>query len=433
MSSRTWRALVIVLAFALLACPATASAKAKGPSGVVAGGLRAGSGTGPSIAALASPLSVVPQFAQPATTLRTSSVTALPVDVFQQAEYDWSVNTHVTGLVGNPYPQSLKQVQVYLTWLDVDGNEISTVTHTAWANVIASNDWATFFFDITIRPAGAVDYTITADGVPCSAQPVILSRTLDHFVESGDNTRHWFINVTNSNAFTVTNIIWAAFEYQAPYVPGTQDPDLDQVAFLDMTAPGAGLTTTSLAPGQTIQVEVAGMSPSDPAQDVWLVPRFEGKRSPVVPVGVFRFYNIRTGTHFYTGTTEERDAVISTLGYMYKYEGVAYTIDQWSSSNVVPLYRFYNVRTGTHFYTADESEMNNTLDNLSHIYRLDGITYFVADSPGPGATTVYRFYNVRTGTHFYTATNAERDNVINTMGSIFKYEGPAFYAYGPTT
>ena len=46
--------------------------------------------------------------------------------------------------------------------------------------------------------------------------------------------------------------------------------------------------------------------------------------------------------------------------------------------------------------------------------------------PEPNVT-VYRFYNVRSGSHFYTTSVAERDNVIATWPTIFTYEGPAFY------
>ena len=40
---------------------------------------------------------------------------------------------------------------------------------------------------------------------------------------------------------------------------------------------------------------------------------------------------------------------------------------------------------------------------------------------------VYRFYNRRTGTHFYTADTAERDNVIATQAATYSYERAAHY------
>ena len=40
---------------------------------------------------------------------------------------------------------------------------------------------------------------------------------------------------------------------------------------------------------------------------------------------------------------------------------------------------------------------------------------------------VYRFYNLKNGSHFYTADSSEMLNVCNTLSSIYQYEGPAFW------
>ena len=47
---------------------------------------------------------------------------------------------------------------------------------------------------------------------------------------------------------------------------------------------------------------------------------------------------------------------------------------------------------------------------------------------GQTSIPIYRFYNVRTGCHFYTASAEERDMVIATWPGIFTYEGEAFSA-----
>lgn len=41
---------------------------------------------------------------------------------------------------------------------------------------------------------------------------------------------------------------------------------------------------------------------------------------------MYRFYNVRNGSHFFTADGSERDTIIATLGNTYQYEGVAYTI-----------------------------------------------------------------------------------------------------------
>jgi hypothetical protein len=93
-----------------------------------------------------------------------------------------------------------------------------------------------------------------------------------------------------------------------------------------------------------------------------------------------------------------------------------------------PVYRFYRPSTGTHFYTASEDEKATVMATLGHIYTYEGPAYNVSADDGGGAKpTVWRFYNVRNGTHFYTADPSERDHVLATLGHIYQLDGPAFY------
>jgi Carboxypeptidase regulatory-like domain/CarboxypepD_reg-like domain/Repeat of unknown function (DUF5648) len=141
---------------------------------------------------------------------------------------------------------------------------------------------------------------------------------------------------------------------------------------------------------------------------------------------VCRFYNTRTGTHFYTADPAEKADVIAHLPW-YRYEGVAYTVDVGNAANNAPLYRFYNKENGTHFYTADVAEKSRIISTMSDKYSYDGPAYNVSLTKVPGATTVTRFYNKVTGTHFYTADSSETANVTNTMSAMFSLDGPAFY------
>ena len=148
-------------------------------------------------------------------------------------------------------------------------------------------------------------------------------------------------------------------------------------------------------------------------------------KSGIMPV--YRFYNLRSDTHFYTSSEAEKNTVLATLGMVYRLDGPAYSINTLNPANSVPLYRFYNMKTGTHFYTASESEKNSVLANLATVYRLEGVAYNVCMTPPAGSTTVYRFYNMKTGTHFYTADPVEKANVLNNMKATYSLDGPAFF------
>lgn len=145
--------------------------------------------------------------------------------------------------------------------------------------------------------------------------------------------------------------------------------------------------------------------------------------APPDTVSVFRFYNARTGSHFYTPSAAERDMVIDRWPTLYAYEGVAYTVN---AANAHPLYRFYNVKVASHFYTASVAERDQVIALWPHIFAYEGETYNVALA-GPESQAVYRFFSRVNGSHFFTASAAERDLVRQAWPHIYDYEGPAFY------
>lgn len=141
---------------------------------------------------------------------------------------------------------------------------------------------------------------------------------------------------------------------------------------------------------------------------------------------VYRFYNNKNGSHFYTASEAERYSVTRTLSAVYVFEGPAYFVNEANASNNMPLYRFYNKKNSSHFYTASAEEKALVIATLSATFAFDGPTYNVSSSP-ENAAPMYRFYNKRTGSHFYTASDAERDTVIATLSGSYAYEGVAYY------
>jgi len=144
------------------------------------------------------------------------------------------------------------------------------------------------------------------------------------------------------------------------------------------------------------------------------------------PRPVYRFYNRRNGSHFYSATGSERDVVADTMTSTYTYEGVAYGVST-SAANSAPLYRFFNRKNGSHFYTASVAERDRVKSKLSGTYTFEGVAYNVSSTPVAGSASVYRFYNRRNGSHFYTISVAERDSVRSKLSGTYTYEGAGFY------
>jgi len=130
---------------------------------------------------------------------------------------------------------------------------------------------------------------------------------------------------------------------------------------------------------------------------------------------VYRFYNTRSGVHFYTSSSEERDAIEANPDWGYSFEGIAY---QAATSSGTELYRFYNASKGYHFLTANaveaDSIITNSLGENGWGYAYEGRSYKVAMTETAQASTeVYRFYQAEKGVHFYTSNPDEIREVIS--------------------
>lgn len=145
---------------------------------------------------------------------------------------------------------------------------------------------------------------------------------------------------------------------------------------------------------------------------------------------VFRFYRPSNGTHFFSAHVPERDAVRASNSAL-SYEGPVFMVAPAPGNGLSPVYRFVNRQTGAHFYTINESERASVAANLSHVFTNEGIAWYArqANSPASGTVEVYRFFRRSAGTHLYTVSVAERDNIIATRAAEYTYEGVAYLAW----
>jgi uncharacterized protein (DUF1800 family) len=145
---------------------------------------------------------------------------------------------------------------------------------------------------------------------------------------------------------------------------------------------------------------------------------------------VVRFYNERTGTHFYTIDTAERDQVLRLYPW-FDYEGVQFYAYKTQVAGSQPVYRFFNSTTGTHFYTIVPAEKDYVLLHFP-VFAYEGPVYYAMATPAAGSEDLYRFFNTRTGAHFYTTSAPERDHVKATW-PWFTFEGTAYQVFADVT
>ena len=69
--------------------------------------------------------------------------------------------------------------------------------------------------------------------------------------------------------------------------------------------------------------------------------------------------------------------------------------------------------------------VNSIKTNLDNLSFESAALKVVTESTGPTAP-VFKFFNIDTGTHFYTAAEAEKDSIIANLPS-FNFEGTAYW------
>ena len=134
-------------------------------------------------------------------------------------------------------------------------------------------------------------------------------------------------------------------------------------------------------------------------------------------VDMFRMYNPNTGEHFYTGSTEERDNLIS-VGW--QYEGVGFTFPLTTGK---PVYRLFQPSTGEHLYTMDEAEKAKL---MAEGWNYEGIAF---NSGFENEVPQFRLHNpnATVGAYHFTASAEERDNLL---AAGWEYQGIGWYSLG---
>ncbi len=118
---------------------------------------------------------------------------------------------------------------------------------------------------------------------------------------------------------------------------------------------------------------------------------------------LYRYYNPKSGKHFYTTSKTEGDGTVKSLGF--KYEGLAgYVFAVKESDSQSPIYRLYNPSINKHFYTTNESEKNALTTNG---YRFEGTIGYTAGVKR--GLSMHRLYNSKTNDHLWTVDNLEAD------------------------
>ncbi len=147
---------------------------------------------------------------------------------------------------------------------------------------------------------------------------------------------------------------------------------------------------------------------------------------------VYRFFDKIYGTHFFTSDVGERNTVLTTRSADLVQENNGFGDVSASSTSAVAVYRFFDTKFGTHFFTANAGERDTVINTRSDLKYEVNSTFYEHSSQQSGDVAVYRLFDTKTGTQFLTGDQNEFNGLTNAGSSTYRAdlrnEGVAFYA-----
>lgn len=141
-----------------------------------------------------------------------------------------------------------------------------------------------------------------------------------------------------------------------------------------------------------------------------------------LPSGTYQV-TFKHGSKVWTSTASLGSENIKLDAILANFQSV---VSNGSQDGIYNISRFYNKSTGSHFYTASDAERDGLISS-SDLFVYEG-NAFDSNASAVSGLAVYRFFNQQTGTHFYTASEQERLSVQETLPH-FRDEGLSYYAY----
>jgi hypothetical protein len=148
-------------------------------------------------------------------------------------------------------------------------------------------------------------------------------------------------------------------------------------------------------------------------------------------IPLYRFYRSDNDSHFFTANEAEKNNILTNSpSDIWTLERVSQHVLSTQIANSNPVYRLFNTVSGGHFYTTSQQELEGILNTMGDTFKLEGVAFYALVAPVYGAMPVYRFYAPQTASHFFTISEAEKNQIIATIPtSRLQYEGIAWYAY----
>ena len=146
---------------------------------------------------------------------------------------------------------------------------------------------------------------------------------------------------------------------------------------------------------------------------------------------VYRFFDAKFGSHFFTADAGEKDAVLATRPDLVE-EVNGFGDVTPSDPNAAPVFRFFDSTYGTHFFTSNAGERDGLIASRPDLIYEPNSTFYEHATQQAGDVAVYRLFDTNDGTQFLTGDPGEYNGITAAGSATFRAdlrsEGIAFYA-----
>lgn len=176
-------------------------------------------------------------------------------------------------------------------------------------------------------------------------------------------------------------------------------------------SPISGIYPSDFSPADYLALQdIWGMNPSDPNDN---------------QITVYRLFSPSLNIHLFSSNSSEIDLLTGLdSNQSFINEGIAYTI---SESAPDQLFRFYNINSNSHFYSANVIERDLLISNSSEGFIYEGVAFNIyLDKTNSSLQPVTRYFNPISSTHFFTSSPEEQQILAISHPHLIN-EGIAWY------
>lgn len=201
--------------------------------------------------------------------------------------------------------------------------------------------------------------------------------------------------------------------------------DRRQVVDINVDKP-TEVTLTVFNPTDTPEISFSFTSFAKAESTVVEPPPPPPPASAPTPDNIVRFTQVSTGNLFYTASTSEQIVLTSGSFPDFRLDGPVFSGDDQPREGYIPVYRFFNEKNASHFFTANEQEraaIEATMPN----FRFEGAMFFVPGQASAETIPVFRLQNLNTGAQLLTTNPVEKAYVL--LSGDWQDQDIAFFAF----